>query len=104
MSQEKLEHDLSVTNDTSLNFVSLPDKMAEGLKRFTGQVLIILSGNNDYVADEFKSLLQKSQLWQTLMARPSIKLQNYDEANHTFARNDWRQQVEVWTQEWVSKL
>ena len=35
--------------------------MVHCLKRFAGQVLVILSGNNDYVAEEFKALLKESK-------------------------------------------
>jgi len=90
--------------DTAVDSIPLPGLVAENLKRFTGQVLVILSGNNDYVAEEFKVLLKESKTWQILMSRPSITLQYFDEANHTFSRKDWRQMVEVCTYEWISKL
>lgn len=78
----------------------LPDRMANGLERFKGAVLLILSGN-DLTAQEFKDVVASSRRWQRLLADPRVTRFDLPEANHTFARRDWRDQVARWTEEWV---
>ena len=79
---------------------ALPDRMADGLARFEGRVLIILSGN-DLTAQEFEDLTKRSPRWHGLLAAPRVSLRRIAEANHTFSTLDWRQRVESWTLEWV---
>lgn len=79
----------------------LPERMADGLEAFTGRVLFILSGNNDYVADEFRDLVAASRRWRRLMKRDRVQVSSIPEANHTFSRSDWRQKVEHLTADWL---
>lgn len=82
----------------------LPDRMAYGFEMFQGRVLFILSGNNDYVADEFRDLLVVSRLWQRLMKRKHVQVKEIPGANHTFSRSDWREKVEESTLQWLSEI
>ncbi len=82
----------------------LPERMAYGFQRFRGKILIILSGNNDYVADEFRDMVAESPRWQHLLSRPSVEQHDLPQANHTFSRQDWRDQVATWTGEWLTSL
>ncbi|HFD86454.1 MAG TPA: hydrolase 1, exosortase A system-associated [Gammaproteobacteria bacterium] len=86
------------------NKVSLPERMGKDFQKVSGAALVILSGNQDYVADEFRDLCAGSRLWQELMARPSTSLQEFRQANHTFSRREWRDQVaeRVWA--WLQRL
>ena len=79
---------------------SFLERMEEGLRGFRGKVLLILSGN-DLTAQEFKDFVAGSERWQRLLARDSVTRRDLPEANHTFARRDWRDQVERWTSDWV---
>ena len=78
----------------------LPERMAAGLARFTGAVLLILSGN-DLTAAEFKDAVAASPRWRSLLAQPRITQRDLAAANHTFSRREWRQQVMEWTLEWI---
>jgi exosortase A-associated hydrolase 1 len=78
----------------------LPDRMAEGLRRFDGDVLLIMSGN-DLTAREFEEAAKASPLWQRLLAAPRVRRHDLPEANHTFSRRVWRDQVAHWTIEAV---
>ncbi len=82
----------------------LPERMAYGLQRFKGNVLLILSGNNDYVADEFRDMVAESPHWQRLLSRPSVERRDFPQANHTFSKQEWRDQVAAWTWEWLTSL
>lgn len=92
----------SVTNTEhgNSNCMPLPDRMLDGLSRFKGRVLLIMSGN-DLTAQEFSDVLKGSQKWRKLLE--SFRIQRHDllDANHTFAQKDWRDQVANWTSEWV---
>lgn len=82
---------------------SFLERMEQGLRGFRGKVLLILSGN-DLTAQEFKDFVAGSKRWQDLLAREGISRHDLPEANHTFARRDWRDQVERWTEAWVKAL
>ncbi len=79
---------------------SLPERMAEGLSKFKGKVLIILSGS-DLTAQEFEDVAQRSMRWTRLLADPRIEHRRLLDANHTFSTRAWRDQVTVWTADWV---
>lgn len=80
---------------------TLPERMAEGLARFTGRVLLLLSGN-DLTAAEFKDTIRASGRWRALLQQPRVTRHELLEANHTFARREWRQQVMRWTLQWLT--
>ena len=79
--------------------VPLPERMAEGWQRFAGPILLILSGD-DLTAAEFCDTVKASRRWMRLMARSQVTIRELPEANHTFSRREWRDQVAAWTREW----
>ena len=79
---------------------NLPVRMLGGLSHFEGKVLLITSGN-DLTAQEFLSLVRSSREWQKLLSSSRISCLNLPAANHTFSRREWRDQVAVWTNEWI---
>ncbi len=78
----------------------LPERMAEGLARFAGPILLILSGN-DLTAAEFRDMVAASPRWRRLLRQPRIDRHELPTANHTFSRREWRQQVMEWTLQWL---
>jgi len=81
----------------------LPVRMEHALRRFQGRVLLILSGN-DLTAQEFKDVVAASSRWQRLLSGDRITRYELPEANHTFARREWRDQVARWTEAWVKSF
>jgi uncharacterized protein len=79
------------------------ERMEEGMRKFRGKVLLILSGN-DLTAQEFKDLVAASADWRQLVEDERVTRYDLPEANHTFARRDWRDQVERWTETWVKSI
>ena len=77
-----------------------PDRMALGLERFSGRVLVILSGN-DLTAKEFLDCLARSPNWRRLMGADNVVRYDLDAADHTFSRRTWRERVAEWTLDWV---
>jgi len=80
--------------------IPFPERMEEGLRRFRGRVLLILSGK-DFTAQEFKDLTAASRGWRRLLGEARVTRHDLAEANHTFSRRDWREQVARWTAEWI---
>ena len=79
---------------------TLPERMEQGLRRFRGRVLLILSGK-DLTADEFRGVVGRSERWTRLLAEARITRRDLPEANHTFSHREWRDQVARWTADWV---
>jgi len=77
--------------------------MEDALRRFRGRVLLILSGD-DLTAQEFKDVVARSRRWRQLLSGDRVTRCDLPGANHTFARRDWRNQVERWTEAWVKNL
>ena len=80
--------------------VPFPSRMLDGLKRFRGHVLVVTSGN-DLTAAEFNDLVAQSREWRTLLSQRRVTRRQLPAANHTFAKAEWRTQVEEWTLEWI---
>lgn len=74
---------------------ALASRMLQGLRLFPGPVLVVLSGR-DLTAREFSDVCLRSPEW-----RNRVALREMAEANHTFARAGWRDQVAAWTIEWL---
>jgi hypothetical protein len=78
----------------------LPERMAAGWRRYPGPILLILSGE-DLTAAEFRDVAAQSPAWQGLLDAPRVTRRELPEANHTFGRRVWREQVADWTRDWV---
>lgn len=83
-----------------LNIPQLPEKMYKDLSRFNGKILLILSGN-DLTAQEFADLTNASRKWRKLLRRPQVQQHRLADANHTFSQATWRDQVAIWTSNWI---
>jgi exosortase A-associated hydrolase 1 len=81
---------------------TLPERMEDGLRRFRGRVLLILSGK-DLTADEFRGVVSRSERWKELLRAARVTQYQLPEANHTFSRREWRDQVARWTADWVKQ-
>ena len=79
---------------------ALPDRMADGLERYNGKVLFIISGD-DLTAAEFTALWGTDRRWRKLMKRKKPEIYRLDDANHTFSSQLWRDQVANWTTNWI---
>ncbi len=78
----------------------LPQRMLASLSRFEGRLLFIIS-EPDLTAREFLDMAQGSRKWQRLLAGPKVSQQRLPDADHTFSRRVWRDQVATWTADWV---
>jgi exosortase A-associated hydrolase 1 len=86
--------------ETAVAAAALPERMCLGLQRFQGKVLFIYSGA-DLTAKEFLDLASSSPAWRKLLAAPRVTQHHLTEADHTFSRRIWRDQVLGWTTGWI---
>ena len=78
----------------------LPERMCAGLERFRGQVLLIVSGA-DLTGQEFSDMAAASPAWRRLLGAARVTRRDLPGADHTFSRRAWRDQVALWTCDWV---
>lgn len=76
------------------------DRMLQGLEAFSGRILIITSGD-DLTAAEFNELTIHSQRWRSALSTDMVTRKDIVQANHTFSRAAWRDQVAEWCEDWV---
>ena len=74
--------------------------MADGLDRFAGPVLLILSGR-DLTAREFVEHASRDPQWRALLARPTLDRRDLPDADHTCSSPRARGDVERLTVEWL---
>jgi len=81
----------------------LSERLAFGLSQFSGDLLLILSGQ-DLTAREFEDKVKGLASWQAIIARSNVERRDLADADHTFSRPDWTQQLCDWTATWLRKL
>ncbi|MBZ2206091.1 hydrolase 1, exosortase A system-associated [Massilia soli] len=79
----------------------LRERMRGGLAQFKGRVLLLTSGI-DLTAQEFLEMEKSSPEWKSLLARPQVSRQVLPDADHTFSRRAWRDQVAQVTAQWLA--
>jgi uncharacterized protein len=90
----------SVENAASSTGESLVDRMGANLRHFHGSILLIVSGR-DLTAKEFTTAAGRSRAWRTIWSDKRLTRCELAEADHTFSRRIWRDQVANWTWEWI---
>ena len=81
---------------------SFQQRMADGLDRFAGPVLVILSGR-DLTAREFVEHASRDPRWSALLARPTLDRRDLPEADHTCSSARGRGDVGRLTVEWLER-
>jgi exosortase A-associated hydrolase 1 len=79
---------------------ALPERMLASFSQYKGKVLLIMSGA-DLTAQEFTEAVKASRGWQRQLALARVTRHDLVEADHTFSRRGWRDQVASWTGAWV---
>jgi len=81
----------------------LPDRMLDGLSRFKGRVMLVMSGR-DLISKEFDDLLKAAPAWREHLAACALVRHDLAYADHTFSTGEWRDQVAEWGIEWLRSL
>jgi len=90
---------LGIARGAALRHTYVQD-MLDGFRRFTHDSLIVLS-ENDLTAQEFSSLVTSDKSWEGALAAPGITMHTVADADHTFSRRSWQDEVSRLTIEWV---
>jgi len=96
--QEEKEADLNELAATT----ALPQRMYQGLEHFQGQVGILISGN-DLTAAEFEDMVKASKAWKKLLKTKAVEIRHVPQADHTFSRQVWRDQVAEYSLQWARR-
>ncbi len=83
-----------------LSGMPLPLRTAEGLRRFGGRVLLLMSGV-DLIAREFDEVTSASKAWQGLLDSPRLDRVDIDGADHTFSRQVWKDAAAQAVADWL---
>ena len=86
-------------DDATLGFQA---RMARGWKRFSGDILLICSGD-DLTAREFIDHAASDAEWAGLLTQPRVARCDITEADHTFSRAEWRDAVARLTADWLDE-
>jgi len=78
-------------------------QMAKGLRQFSGEVLLILSGQ-DYTAKEFLQFVRSNDAWSGLVDATNVRRIDIETADHTFSSKTLRLSVESATLTWLADL
>jgi exosortase A-associated hydrolase 1 len=78
-----------------------PARMAAGLGSFAGATLLVISGN-DLTAREFTDLAACDPAWQAAIAQARLTRIELPDADHTFSRAAWQDEVERATLAWLA--
>lgn len=82
---------------------SFQDRMAAGLRGFSGPTLLVLSGD-DYTAREFSLHAASSPAWQGLLTSGRLATCELPQADHTFSDPAQAAAVENATLDWLYKV
>lgn len=83
--------------------LTFQDRMAVGLRRFGGCVLLILSGQ-DFTAKEFVAFSTNDPAWFGLLEAGNVRRLELPSADHTFSSAELRAQVEDETLRWLGAI
>ena len=78
----------------------LPDRMLAGWSRFSGPIMLVMSGR-DLIAREFDEWVRGSSGWQEQLKIKSITRHDFVDADHTFSSAVERDQVVNWGLQWL---
>ena len=79
----------------------LPDRLEAGLRKFSGPVLLVLSGR-DWIATEFLEVVASSPAWQELLAAKRVTRHEIAGADHSFSKREWRDELIRHNCQWMS--
>jgi len=78
-------------------------RMREGLRRFEGPVLFLMSGRS-LVSKEFDDLVGRDRVWQNICNRSHYRRIDLPEADQTFSGGNSRERVNRALREWLQEV
>ncbi len=90
-------------SERDLSTLPLPERLPASIERFDGEVLILTSGH-DLIAREFIDSANSSPQWHAIRNRRDVVFEEMTDADHTFTRPEWRQDLYDRTVRWTLNL
>lgn len=87
--RKRMARERAVAPEEDISGLPLPVRTAEGLRRFRGRVLLLMSGT-DLIAREFDEVTRASRAWDGLLSRDGLERVDIAGADHTFSREVWK--------------
>lgn len=85
-----------------LSSLSLPERTAEGLRRYKGRSLLLMSGA-DLIRREFDEVTAASRAWDGLLTDARLTRIDIEEADHTFSREVWKTAASQSITQWLGQ-
>ena len=85
----------------NFDLLPLPSRTAEGLRRFSGHVLLLMSGR-DLIAREFDEVTKVSKDWQGLLSGQRITRKDIADADHTFSKPEVKAEAQRTLLDWLA--
>ena len=85
-----------------LSGLPLPVRTAEGLRRFKGRALLLMSGV-DLIAREFDEVTNASKAWDGLLQSDRVTRVDVAGADHTFSREIWKSAAATAVADWLKQ-
>ena len=99
--RKKMRGDKPGATAGDFDHLPLPSRTAEGLRRFRGRVLFLMSGR-DLIAREFDDVTKSAPAWQGLLADPRVSRKDIADADHTFSKPAVKAQAQKTLLDWLS--
>ena len=80
----------------------LPERMRDAQIAFSGPALIVVSGR-DLTAKEYLDSVDASTEWRDWLHSATTELRVLEDADHTFSRASWRDQLAAWSAAWIKR-
>lgn len=80
----------------------LPAKTAEGMRRFKGPVLLLMSGR-DYIAREFDEVTKSHEAWKGLLFDARVRRKDIADADHTFSKPEAKAEAQGALLDWLAQ-
>lgn len=99
--KNRLKTRTAASEQEEFDQLPLPNRTAEGLRRFRGDALILLSGR-DLIAREFDDVTQASPAWRQLMGEKRVTRKLIADADHTFSKPDAKAEAQRTLLAWLA--
>lgn len=91
----------SANDADDLSKLPLPIRLERSLDRFGDNIFILTSGR-DHIAKEFTDFFRVSKLWRERKRLGNVIETEIADADHTFSRTAWRQELFGLTERWLA--
>jgi uncharacterized protein len=85
------------------NLPGFIDRYLELLSTFKGRSLFILSERDNFAID-FQANVMRTNAWERLVEDSKVAALHLPNADHNFTRKELRDQVSIWTADWIRSL